>query len=127
MLAVIETSDYIIAEAFLTLHLARDFTVHRFFSTHSWHHFLALKFNLECKTLKNGMDYWLRGHEGEKNNCFSKIQLVGQKYPEWKKKLARLKLDFNPFLPPKSARFSLPVGYNTDNLVVAQPIKTQHW
>ena len=24
--------------------------------------------------------YWLRGHEGEKNNCFSKIQLVGQKY-----------------------------------------------
>ena len=26
------------------------------------------------------MDYWLRGHEGEKNNCFSKIQLVGQKY-----------------------------------------------
>ena len=26
------------------------------------------------------MDYWLRGHEGERNNCFSKIQLVGQKY-----------------------------------------------
>ena len=26
------------------------------------------------------MGYWLRGHEGEKNNCFSKIQLVGQKY-----------------------------------------------
>ena len=25
------------------------------------------------------MDYWLRGHEGERNNCFSKIQLVGQK------------------------------------------------
>ena len=24
--------------------------------------------------------YWLRGHEGERNNCFSKIQLVGQKY-----------------------------------------------
>ena len=22
--------------------------------------------------------YWLRAHEGEKNNCFSKIQLVGQ-------------------------------------------------
>ena len=22
----------------------------------------------------------LRGHEGERNNCFSKIQLVGQKY-----------------------------------------------
>ena len=26
------------------------------------------------------MDYWLRGHEGERNSCFSKIQLVGQKY-----------------------------------------------
>ena len=26
------------------------------------------------------MGYWLRGHEGESNNnCFSKIQLVGQK------------------------------------------------
>jgi len=25
------------------------------------------------------MGYWLRGYEGEKNNCFSKIQLVGQK------------------------------------------------
>ena len=24
--------------------------------------------------------YWLRGHEGKRNNCFSKIQLVGQKY-----------------------------------------------
>ena len=24
--------------------------------------------------------YWLRGHEGEWNNCFSKIHLVGQKY-----------------------------------------------
>ena len=27
-----------------------------------------------------GMGYWLRGHEGERNNCFSKIQLAGQKY-----------------------------------------------
>ena len=26
------------------------------------------------------MGYELRGHESEKNNCFSKIQLVGQKY-----------------------------------------------
>ena len=23
------------------------------------------------------MGYWLRGHDGERNNCFSKIQLVG--------------------------------------------------
>ena len=26
------------------------------------------------------MGYWLRGHEGSRKNCFSKIQLVGQKY-----------------------------------------------
>ena len=25
------------------------------------------------------MGYWLIDHEGESNNCFSKIQLVGQK------------------------------------------------
>ena len=25
------------------------------------------------------MGHWLRGYEGERNNCFSKIQLVGQK------------------------------------------------
>ena len=25
------------------------------------------------------MGYWLGGHEGERNNCFYKIQLVGQK------------------------------------------------
>ena len=30
------------------------------------------------------MGYWLRGHEGERNNCLSKIQLVGQKYREQK-------------------------------------------
>ena len=30
------------------------------------------------------MGYWLRGHEGEKNNCFSKIQLVYQKYRDKK-------------------------------------------
>ena len=28
------------------------------------------------------MGYCLRGHEGERNNCFGKIQLVGQKYRE---------------------------------------------
>ena len=25
------------------------------------------------------MGYWLRGYEGKRNNCFTKIQLVGQK------------------------------------------------
>ena len=28
------------------------------------------------------MGYWLRRHEGKRNNCFGKIQPVGQKYPE---------------------------------------------
>ena len=27
------------------------------------------------------MSYWLRGHEDERDNCFSKIQLVGQTKP----------------------------------------------
>ena len=30
------------------------------------------------------MGYWLRGYEGEGNNCFSKFQLVGQKNIETK-------------------------------------------
>ena len=57
------------------------------------------------------MGYRLRGHEGERNNCFSKIQLVGQKYRE-QNNFSQLKLDFDPFLSPKSLRFSLLVGYN---------------
>ena len=28
------------------------------------------------------MGYSLRGHEGKRNNCFSKIHLVGQEYQE---------------------------------------------
>ena len=28
------------------------------------------------------MAYLLRGHEGKRNNCFSKIQLAGQKYQD---------------------------------------------
>ena len=28
------------------------------------------------------MGYWLRVHSGSRNNSFSKIQLVGQKYRE---------------------------------------------
>ena len=30
--------------------------------------------------VKRQMGFWLKGHEGKRNNCFSKIQLVGQKY-----------------------------------------------
>ena len=61
------------------------------------------------------MGYWLKGYEGEGNNCFSKIQLVGQKNIETDI-FHKLKLDMNPFLPPKhykyGGRFSLLVCYN---------------
>ena len=35
------------------------------------------------------MSYWLKGHEGERNNCFSKVQLVGPKYSDKTTKLAK--------------------------------------
>ena len=40
------------------------------------------------------MGYWLRGHEGERNNCFSKIQLVGKKISR-QNNFSESKLDFN--------------------------------
>ena len=59
------------------------------------------------------MGYWLRGYEGERNNCFSKIQLVGQKLSRLNI-FRKLKLDINSFLPPKhykyGGRSSLLVG-----------------
>ena len=33
---------------------------------------------------KGQMGYWLRGYEGERNNCFGKIKLVAQKNIETK-------------------------------------------
>ena len=61
------------------------------------------------------MGYWLRGYEGERNNCFSKIQLVGQKSIETKH-LLQVKARHQFFSPPKhykyGGRFSLLVGYN---------------
>ena len=56
------------------------------------------------------MGYWLRGHSGERNNCFSRIQLAGQKYRE--NNFSWLKLDFNPFFAAKKPALSLLVGYN---------------
>ena len=61
------------------------------------------------------MGYWLRGHEGERNNCFSKIQLVGQKNIETKH-LSLVKARFSSFLAAKTLQMwhalSLLVGYN---------------
>ena len=42
------------------------------------------------------MGYWLRGYEGERNTCFSKIQLVGQKTSRLNI-FRKLKLDIKPF------------------------------
>ena len=47
------------------------------------------------------MGYWLRGHEGESNNCFSKIQLVGQKNIE-SKCLSQVKARLQPFFTEKT-------------------------
>ena len=55
--------------------------------------------------------YWLRGHEGERNNCFSKIQLVGQKHRN--KTISASKTRFSHYyFGFQSRRFSLLVGYN---------------
>ena len=57
------------------------------------------------------MGYWLRGHEGERNNCFSTIQLVGQKYRD-KLTLASKTRFSRHYFGFQSPRFSLLVGYN---------------
>ena len=48
----------------------------------------------------------LIAHEGERDNCFSKIQLVGQKY--WDKTNLASKMRFSR----QGRHFSLLVGYN---------------
>ena len=57
------------------------------------------------------MGYWLRGHEGERNNCFSKIQLVGKKYRD-KTTLASKTQFTRHWFGFQSLLFSLLVGYN---------------
>ena len=57
------------------------------------------------------MCYRLRGHEGERNNCFSKIQLVGQKYREKTTLASKTRFSRHCF-DVQSQRFSLRVGYN---------------
>ena len=50
------------------------------------------------------MGYRIRGHEDERNNCFSKLQLVGQKKPR-QNNFSKLKLDFNPLCRQKVGAF----------------------
>ena len=60
------------------------------------------------------MGYWLRGHEGERNNCFRKIQLVGPKNIKTKR-LLQVKARLQSSLTAKTLqiwrRFSLLVDY----------------
>ena len=55
--------------------------------------------------------FWLRGHEGERNNCFIKILLVGQKYRD-KTTLASKTWFSRHCFGFQSRRSSLIVGYN---------------
>ena len=55
--------------------------------------------------MPKAMGYWLIGYEGERNNCFSKIQLVGQKNIETNI-FRKLKQDINPLLLPKHYKFA---------------------
>ena len=57
------------------------------------------------------MGYRLRGHESEKNNCFSKIQLVGKKYRDKTALTSKTRFSLHCF-GFQSRRFSLLVGYN---------------
>ena len=47
------------------------------------------------------MGYWLRGYEGERNNCFSKIQHLSQ-----------VKAGHQSFFAAKTLQISLQVGDN---------------
>ena len=61
--------------------------------------------------VKGRMGYWLRGHEGERNNYFSKIQLVGKKYQDKTTLASKTRFSRHCF-GFQSWRFSLLVGYN---------------
>ena len=61
------------------------------------------------------LGYWLRGYEGERNNCFSKIKLVGEKNIE-AKHLSWVKARHQSYFAAKTLQIwralSLLVGYN---------------
>ena len=55
------------------------------------------------------MDYWLIGYEGERNHCFSKMQLVGQTNIETEH-LLQVKAGYQSFFTAKT--LSNMAGYN---------------
>jgi len=54
---------------------------------------------------KGRVGFWLRGYEGERNNCLSKIQLVGQKNIETKHFSLVKARHQSFFLPPKHYKY----------------------
>ena len=70
-----------------------------------------LIFNNRSLSPNGLLGYWLRAHEGERNNCFSKIQLVGQKYRDKTTLASKTRFSRHCF-GFQSRRFSLLVGYN---------------
>ena len=56
------------------------------------------------------MGYWLSGYSGSRNNCFSKIQLVGQKYRDKTTLASKTRFSRHCF-GFQSRRFSLLGGY----------------
>ena len=71
---------------------------------------IAREAKIACEA-KGWMGFWLRGHEGERNNCFSKIQLVGQKYRDKTTLSSKTRFSRHCF-GFQSWCFSLLVGYN---------------
>ena len=57
------------------------------------------------------MGSWLRGHEGERNNYFRKIQVVGQKYRDKTTLISKTRFS-RYYFGFQSRRFSLLVRYN---------------
>ena len=57
------------------------------------------------------LDYWLRGHGGDRNNFFGKIQLVDEKYRDKTTLASKTRFSRHCF-GFQSRRFSLLVGYN---------------
>ena len=64
------------------------------------------------ESIAHEIGHWLRGHKGERNNyCFSKIQLVGQKYQD--KTISARKMQFScQWFGFQTWCFSLLVGFN---------------
>ena len=60
---------------------------------------------------KGRMDYWIRGHSGERKNFSSKIQVIGKKYPDKTTEASKTQSSRHCF-GFQSRRFSPLVGYN---------------